>query len=117
MTRCDGVSRRQFLAVAAAAGGSALLPSAALAAPFQDPVVNPAEKDGKPTGREKVAWQVRPFPMQQVRLGEGPCKLAQEADRQYLRSLPPDPSVAHLSDQRRHCILGATARWMGSSGL
>jgi DUF1680 family protein len=28
--------------------------------------------------------------MQQVRLGEGPCKLAMEADRQYLRSLPPD---------------------------
>jgi uncharacterized protein len=90
MIRADGVSRRQFLAVAAAAGGSALLPAAALAAPFQDPVVNPAEKDGKPTGREKVAWKVRPFPMQQVRLGEGPCKLAMEADRQYLRSLPPD---------------------------
>jgi DUF1680 family protein len=90
MTRSDRVSRRQFLAVAAAAGGSALLPTAALAAPFQDPVVNPAEKDGKPTGREKVAWKVRPFPMQQVRLGEGPCKSAMEADRQYLRSLPPD---------------------------
>jgi DUF1680 family protein len=90
MTRSDRVSRRQFLAVAAAAGGSALLPTAALASPFQDPVVNPAEKDGKPTGREKVAWKVRPFPMQQVRLGEGPCKSAMEADRQYLRSLPPD---------------------------
>jgi uncharacterized protein len=90
MTRSDGVSRRKFLAVAAAAGGSTLLPAAALAAPFQDPVVNPGEKDGKPTGREKVSWKVLPFPMQQVRLGEGPCKLAQEADRQYLRSLPPD---------------------------
>jgi DUF1680 family protein len=90
MTRSVGMSRRQFLAVAAAAGGSALLPAAALAAPFQDPVVNPAEKDGKSTGREKVAWKARPFPMQQVRLGEGPCKLAMEADRQYLRSLPPD---------------------------
>ena len=90
MTRSDGVSRRKFLAVAAAAGGSALLPAAALAAPFRDPVVNPGEKDGKPTGREKVSWKVLPFPMQQVRLGEGPCKLAQEADRQYLRSLPPD---------------------------
>lgn len=82
MRRADGVSRRQFLAVAAAAGGSALMPSGALAAPFQDPVVNPAEKDGKSTGREKVPWRVLPFPMQQVRLGEGPCKLAMEADRQ-----------------------------------
>jgi DUF1680 family protein len=90
MTRSDGVSRRHFLAVAAAAGGSALLPVEARGAPFQDPVVNPAAKDGKPTSRERVAWRVQPFPMQQVRLGEGPCKLAMEADRQYLRSLPPD---------------------------
>jgi DUF1680 family protein len=28
--------------------------------------------------------------MKQVRLGEGPCKVAMEADRQYLHSLPPD---------------------------
>jgi uncharacterized protein len=90
MTRSDGVSRRQFLAAAAAAGGSALLPGYALAAPFQDPVVNAVEKDGKSVSREKVPWTVRPFPMHQVRLGEGPCKLAMEADRQYLRSLPPD---------------------------
>jgi DUF1680 family protein len=90
MTRSEGVSRRQFLAVAATAGGAALMPVGALATPFQDPVVNPAEKDGKSTGREKVPWSLLPFPMQQVRLGEGPCKLAMEADRQYLRSLPPD---------------------------
>jgi DUF1680 family protein len=28
--------------------------------------------------------------MKQVRLGEGPCKQAMEADRCYLHSLPPD---------------------------
>ncbi len=28
--------------------------------------------------------------MKQVRLGEGPCKVAMEADRRYLHSLPPD---------------------------
>jgi len=28
--------------------------------------------------------------MKQVRLGQGPCKIAMEADRQYLHSLPPD---------------------------
>ena len=31
-----------------------------------------------------------PFPLTQVRLGNGPCKIAMEADRQYLQSLPPD---------------------------
>ena len=88
MKRSEGVSRRQFLAVAAAAGGSALMPVDAPAAPFQDPVVNPVAQDGKSMGREKVPWMVRPFPMAQVRLGEGPCKLAMEADRH--RSQPHD---------------------------
>jgi DUF1680 family protein len=53
-------------------------------------MVDPKKKDGKPVSREKVSWKVRPFPMKQVRLGEGPCKVAMEADRQYLHSLPPD---------------------------
>ncbi len=86
-------SRRAFLTTSAAAASSALLSRIAVAAP-QDPVVNtmvdPKKKDGKPVSREKVSWKVRPFPMKQVRLGEGPCKVAMEADRQYLHSLPPD---------------------------
>ena len=53
-------------------------------------MVNTTQKDGKSVSHEKVPWKVRPFPMKQVRLGEGPCKVAMEADRQYLRSLPPD---------------------------
>jgi hypothetical protein len=57
----------------------------------QDPVVDVAQKkDGKPISYEKVPWKVRPFPMQQVRLGEGPFKAAMEADRQFLHSLPTD---------------------------
>ena len=48
------------------------------------------QQNGNPVSREKVAWKVLPFPLKQVRLGDGPCKLAMEADRQYLRSLPPD---------------------------
>jgi uncharacterized protein len=86
-------SRRAFLTTSAAAASSALLSRIAVAAP-QDPVVNtmvdPKKKDGKPVSREKVSWKVRPFPMKQVRLGEGPCKVAMEADRQYLHSLPSD---------------------------
>jgi len=74
----------------AAAAGSTLLPRVLIASPAQDPVVDTTQKDGNRVSREKVAWKVRPFAMKQVRLGEGPCKIAMEADRQYLRSLPPD---------------------------
>jgi hypothetical protein len=61
-----------------------------MAMPFQDPVVNSSTKANQAVSREKVAWKVRPFPMRQVRLGEGPCKQAMEADRKYLHSFPPD---------------------------
>ncbi|MBW8869768.1 MAG: glycoside hydrolase family 127 protein, partial [Acidobacteriales bacterium] len=67
--------------------GSALVSPSLLA---QDPVVNAVPKDGKIISRDKVSWKVRPFPMKQVRLGQGPCTVAMEADRKYLHSLPPD---------------------------
>jgi DUF1680 family protein len=84
-------SRRHFLATSAATVGSAFLPRLATAMP-QDPVVdaNRVKVEGKPFSSEKIAWKARPFPMKNVRLGEGPCKIAMEADRQYLHSLPPD---------------------------
>jgi uncharacterized protein len=85
------LSRRHFMtSVAAAAAGSVLLPRTLAASPLQDPVVDAITKDGKPVSHEKIPWKVRPFPMKQVQLGEGPCKVAMEADRQYLHSLPPD---------------------------
>jgi DUF1680 family protein len=90
MTQFGKFSRRHFMTSVAAAAGSTLIPRALIAAPPQDPVVNASKKDGKSVSREKVAWKIRPFPMTQVRLGEGPCKIAMEADRQYLRTLPPD---------------------------
>ncbi len=90
MTLIGEFSRRHFMTSVAVAAGSTLIPKALMAIPPQDPVVNATRKDGKSVGREKVSWKVRPFPMKQVRLGEGSCKVAMEADRQYLRSLPPD---------------------------
>jgi uncharacterized protein len=90
MTRFESFSRRHFMTSVAVAAGSALVPKTLLATPLQDPVVNTIQKTGKAVSHEKVSWKVRPFPMQQVRLGEGPCKVAMEADREYLRSLPPD---------------------------
>jgi len=83
-------SRRNFLTSLAVTAGSTLLPKDLLAAPPQDPVLNTFQKDGKAVTREKVSWKLLPFPMKQVRLGEGSCKIAMEADRQYLQSLPPD---------------------------
>jgi len=84
------LSRREFMTAAAIAGGATLFPASLSARPFQDPVVNTTRTGGQPVSREKVPWKVRPFPMTQVRLGEGPCQQAMEADRQYLHSLPVD---------------------------
>ena len=83
-------SRRDFMTLAASAACTALVPKVAAALPFQDPVVNTVKNDGKTLNRERVSWKVQPFPMKQVRLGDGHCKMAMEADRQYLHSLPPD---------------------------
>jgi DUF1680 family protein len=85
----NAFSRRKFMMSAAFVGGSAFLPQGLLANAFQDPLVNTVEEKGKSVSREKIPWKVRPFPMKQVRLGEGPCKQAMEADRRYLHSLPP----------------------------
>jgi len=78
------------MAAAAIAGATALFPKELFPSPAQDIVVNTVESGGKAVSREKVDWKVRPFPMKQVRLGEGECKQAMEADRRYLHSLPPD---------------------------
>jgi uncharacterized protein len=97
---------------AAAIATSAVLSRGALALP-QDPVVD-AKPDpkigGKAVSREKVSWKVVPFPMQHVRLGEGPCKIAMEADRQYLLSLPPDRL---LHTFRTNAGLASTAQPLG----
>ena len=81
------VSRRNFLATTAiGVAGSALVPRLLA----QDPVVDAVLKDGKSVNREKISWKLRPFPMKQVRLRQGPCTAAMEADQKYLHSLPPD---------------------------
>ena len=84
------LSRRHFITMAAAAAGTALIPNASAATPPQDPVADTIQKNGKSVSYDKIPWKARPFPLKQVRLGEGPCKASMEADRQYLHSLPPD---------------------------
>jgi hypothetical protein len=117
MTTLNGLSRRKFMATVAAASGTALLSKELFASPPQDPVVNPVQKNGKTISQEKVPWQVLPFPMQQVRLGEGPCKLAMEADRQYLRSLPPDRLLHTFRINAGIAVFGSAAGGMGGPGL
>src|SRR5581483_3886871 len=81
-------SRRNFISTSvAAAAGSAFVSKRLLA---QDPVIDTLQNGGKSTGREKVAWRARPFPMKQVRLGDGVCKAAMQADQKFLHELPPD---------------------------
>lgn len=90
MTFLSNVNRRMFIATAAGAAGAALIPGKLLAAPFQDPVINTFEKDGKTVSHERFPWKVRPFPMKQVRLSDGIFKQHQEANRRYLHALPSD---------------------------
>jgi hypothetical protein len=61
-----------------------------MANPPQDPVIDSTQEQGKSISREKFAWSARPFPLKQVRLGEGPCQVAMQADQRYLHSLPTD---------------------------
>jgi uncharacterized protein len=89
MTGFGRISRRHFMKTAAAVTGSALLPKSVIGLPVAAPAQT-SSKQKELAGREKVPWKVRPFPINQVRLGEGPCKAAMEADRHYLRSLPTD---------------------------
>src|ERR1700733_1042678 len=110
MTRFGQFSRRHFMTSAAAAAGTTLIPKTLMAFPAQDPVFDTTQKDGKTVSRERVPWRVRPFPMKQVRLGEGPCKVAMEADRQDLRSLPPDRL---LHTFRINAAIASTAEPLG----
>jgi DUF1680 family protein len=78
------------MATAALVTGSALLPKPANALSMADTGQALPPQPKEPANREKVPWRVHPFSIRQVRLGDGPCKAAMEADRQYLRSLPPE---------------------------
>ncbi len=82
-------SRRDFIGTATAFAGSALLPGVLITA-TQTAFAGIARQSANAVSRERIPWTVRPFPMQQVRLGEGLCKVASQADRDYLHSLPTD---------------------------
>jgi uncharacterized protein len=83
------ISRRQFVATAAVAGAAAALPTGSFA--FQEESPKPVSPlAAKQINREAVSLQAVPFPMNNVRLGPGPFRAAAEANRRYLKTLPPD---------------------------
>ncbi len=83
------ISRRTFVATAAVAGASAVLRAPAFAFENQSPGTAVAT-GAKLKGREVVPLQAVPFGMSNVRLGPGTFSTAAEANRRYLKTLPPD---------------------------
>ena len=81
------ISRREFVATAAAVGAGTVLPAPAFAFENPSPVASTASR---PTGREVVAPQASPFPMKNVKLQPGAFSAAAEVNRKYLKTLPPD---------------------------
>src|SRR5215831_18538083 len=96
------ISRRTFVSTAATAVGASLVPGIVAGAAPQDPVIDTLRAKAAPEGqgrrnrgvmiesRERVSWQVKPFPMEQIRLLDGPFKQAMEINHKWLLSLPPD---------------------------
>jgi len=82
-------SRRKFVATAAVAGAASVLRAPAFAFENQGPGASSAAA-AKPVGREVVASQAIPFPMNNVKLQPGAFSAAAEANRRYLKTLPPD---------------------------
>src|SRR4051812_22467383 len=83
------ISRREFVFAASVSGASALLRPPAFA--FEDQVPGAsAMPASRSVGREVVPLQAAPFPMKDVRLLPGAFSAAAEANRKYLKTLPPD---------------------------
>jgi len=83
------VSRRKFIATAAVAGASAVFHAPALA--FEG-LGGGGDSTGeaKALRREVIPLEAVPFAMKDVRLQSGAFSAAAEANRRYLKTLPPD---------------------------
>lgn len=81
----EKVSRRKFVASAAVAGAAAVLRPA-----FAFDNQGPGAAATGAVNHEVMAPQASPFPMKSVRLQPGALSSAAEANRKYLKTLPPD---------------------------
>lgn len=82
------ISRRKFVATAAVAGAASVLRTPSFAHANESAGTKTATP--KALGREVVESQVVPFPMKSVRLQPGAFSAAAEANRKYLKTLPPN---------------------------
>lgn len=83
------ISRRRFVATAAVAGAGAVLRAPAFS--FESLRLDANSTAVSNTaGHEVLTEQVTPFPMKNVRLQPGAFSSAAEANRRYLKTLPPD---------------------------
>ena len=89
MSQKRGLSRRHFLAGAAAIAGASFV-SPSTSGFIEDPVVDSVDQKGNAVSRERVPWKAVPFPLKQVRLLPGPFLAGQERNQVYLHSLPDD---------------------------
>ena len=86
----EKVTRRKFVATAAAAAGAtAVLRTPVFGVEAQAAGATSVAKS-KHLGHEVVSQQAVPFPMKDVRLGAGAFSAAADANRRYLKTLPPD---------------------------
>jgi len=84
----EKVRRRKFVATAAVAGAAAVLRPPAFA--FDNQGAGAVTAVAGPVDHEVIAPQASPFPMKNVRLQPGAFPAAAEANRKYLKTLPPD---------------------------
>lgn len=82
------INRREFVATAGAAGVTVFAASHAFA--FRSEALNQTAASSNQTNREIVPVEAVPFPMKNVRLGPGAFSAAADANRRYLKTLPPD---------------------------
>ncbi len=82
------VSRRVFVATTVTVGAGAVLRVPAFALENQSTGASSAATS-KAAHQEVVAPQASPFPMKNVRLQQGAFSVAAEANRKYLKTLPP----------------------------
>jgi uncharacterized protein len=82
------INRREFVATTAAAGAMAFASSHAFALPAE--ARNQGAASSNQAHREVVPVKAVPFPMKSVGLGPGAFAAAADANRRYLKTLPPD---------------------------
>ena len=82
------INRREFVATTAAAGATVFASRHAFA--LRGEALNQTIASSNQSNREIVPVAAVPFPMKNVRLGPGAFSAAADANRLYLKTLPPD---------------------------